>query len=87
MTPKEKDVKFERFTDVLSALDYGKSTAPERAFVEIDAVIEYRGVSGPFKGRFVGVYQDGNCNLKRFGVEEDGAREVLRCEFSRTRRS
>ncbi|MBR4104922.1 MAG: hypothetical protein IKK39_12795 [Thermoguttaceae bacterium] len=87
MTPNEKDVEFKRFTDVLSALDYVKSTAPERAFVEIDAELEVGGVRGPFKGRFVGVYQDGNYNLKRFGVEEDGAREVLRCEFSRTRRS
>ena len=86
MTLNEKDVKSERFTDVLSALDYVKATAPERAFVEIDGELEVSGVCGPFKGRFVGVYQDGNYNLKRFDVEEDGAREVLRCEFSRTRR-
>ena len=87
MTPNEKDVEFKRFADVLSALDYVKAMAPERAFVEIDAEREVDGVRGPFKGRFVGVYQDGDYNLKRFGVEEDGAREVLRCEFSRTRRS
>lgn len=87
MNLNEKDVKFKRFADVLSALDYVKSTAPERAFVEIDAELEVGGVRGPFKGRFVGAYENGNYNLKRFGVEEGGAREVLRCEFSRARRS
>ena len=87
MNETQEDVKFERFTDLSAAFERIKAAAPKRVFVEIDAVIEYRGVSGPFKGRFVGVYQDGDYNLKRFGVEEDGAREVLRCEFSRTRRS
>lgn len=87
MTPNEKDVKFERFTNLSAAFERIKAAAPERVFVEIDAELEVGGVRGPFKGRFVGVYQDGNYNLKRFGVEEDGAREVLRCEFSRTRRS
>jgi len=83
MNETQEDVKFERFTDLSAAFERIKAAAPKRVFVEIDAVIEYRGVSGPFKGPFVGVYKNGNYNLKRYGVEEDGAREVLRCEFSR----
>ncbi|MBQ7110688.1 MAG: hypothetical protein IJO06_05655 [Thermoguttaceae bacterium] len=83
MNPNENNVEFKRFTDVLAALDYVKSTASERAFVEIDAEIEVGGARGPFNGRFVGVYENGNYNLKRFGVEENDAREVLYCEFSR----
>ena len=77
------DVKFERFTDLLAALDRIKAATPERVFVEIDAEIEVGEARGPFQGRFIGSYENGNYNLKRYGVEENGAREVLRCEFSR----
>ncbi|MBP3531109.1 MAG: hypothetical protein J6K25_08020 [Thermoguttaceae bacterium] len=75
-------VKFKRFTSLPDAFDYLKAASPERVFLEIDAIIEYRGASGPFKGRFVGFYEDGNYNLERCETKRSGVKEILRSLFS-----
>ncbi len=80
MNATKEDVKFERFPYISIALDYIKAMAPERVFVEIGSD---NGVCDPFRGRYAAVYVDGKFKLKRYGVEENDAREVLHCEFSR----